>query len=72
MAIPYRECLRPEIEALAREFARHRIEIGDDPDPFNDWIQAEREVMRSHEHSPARLMPGGDLFPYGDGDPEPN
>jgi hypothetical protein len=69
MAIPFRECLRPEIEALAREHAHHRILIGEDPDPFADWVEAEREILRSHAASPARLMPGGDLFPYEDEEP---
>lgn len=66
MATPFRECLRPEIEALARERAYHRLVCGEDPDPLGDWLEAEREVLRSHARSPARLMPGGDLFPFED------
>ena len=60
----YPECLRPEIERLAAVIYERRLADGRDPDPFGDWLEAEAIVKHSHEASPARLLPGGDLFPY--------
>src|SRR5688500_12345853 len=57
------QCLRPEIERLAQVLYERRVAEGLPEDPFQDWVDAEAEVMASHESSPARLLPGGDLFP---------
>ena len=60
----YPECLRPEIERLAQALYERRVAEGRELDPFEDWVAAEALVRTSHEESPARLLPGGDLFPY--------
>jgi len=60
----YPDCLRPEIERIAQYLYEQRVAAGRAPDPFGDWVEAEALVMHDHETSPARLLPGGDLFPY--------
>lgn len=59
----YPACLRPEIARLAAAFYQRRIAEGLEPDAVQDWLDAERYVTRTHRTSPARMLPGGDLFP---------
>ena len=58
------ECLKPEIAQLAQAYYAMRVQAGLPEDPLQDWLDAEHAVMVSHRSSPARLLPGGDLFPY--------
>jgi hypothetical protein len=58
------ECLRAEVGQRAREIYERRTQWGLPGDEISDWLDAEAEVIESHEASPARLMPGGDLFPF--------
>lgn len=57
------ECLRAEVERIAREIHDHRCADGDPDDPLRDWLDAEEEVLGRCLTSPARRLPGGDLFP---------
>jgi hypothetical protein len=60
------ECLRSEVEASAHAFYLQRVAAGIDGSPESDWLAAENFVLGRHAHSPARFLPGGDLFPYSD------
>lgn len=53
-----------EIEALAQELYLRRLAEGREPDALRDWLEAEELLLESHRRSPARLLPGGDLFPF--------
>jgi hypothetical protein len=56
------ECLRPEVEALASHLWEARLYHGEPEDAWSDWMDAEDELLSRCFDSPARLMPGGDLF----------
>ena len=60
----YPECLEPEIARLAQELYERRLDEGRALDPVADWLQAEELVTAAHRASPARFLPGGDLFPF--------
>lgn len=62
MESTYPECLHDEIEATARELYERRVAEERSGSPLEDWLEAETHVKESHRGSPARLLPGGDLF----------
>jgi hypothetical protein len=60
------ECLRSEVEASAHALYLNRMASGVEGSPELDWLAAENLVLSRYVHSPARYLPGGDLFPYTD------
>lgn len=62
MESTYPACLQGKVEAVAREIHEARLAEGHPGSLLDDWLEAEVRVLQSHERSPARLMPGGDLF----------
>lgn len=62
MQTTYPACLHGEVEAAAREIYECRLAAGRPGTALEDWLEAEARVLESHVHSPARLVPGGDLF----------
>lgn len=56
------ECLRSEVERVAQEIHDHHLIVSDPADPLQEWLEAEDEVLGRYVESPARRLPGGDLF----------